>query len=452
MRQVVIGPLSSSWFDLLDRLFRDLRPLGHRLRSLPGGRFEIHVASCEDFEPETSDPKLRGHITQYDEAHHLVHAAFLPTQAAFIHEFEAANDDIFTQMPSFQPSAILPTLEIVDFTNPRHKAIIRYLCLYQSVMSRKRVGRQMGLFVWDEGQTGHRPLIGGAILASARWSQALRDHHLGWPRDFPKTSRYFSAAKRARRKKGLGRLMQLSVACALPPYNLLSGAWLVALAPFTHEGQNAFASCARKERDPDLVAVVTTTAKGPSGAPFRNHRIKQLVGAHAQGEGNIFDRAKPVDTIRPLRASFQSLLSNETLKRARTLYRRQNKGALRADIEKYAVRNMLRKFNLDEEVFLGNEIGVQIGMLSPSAKTYLRSGKSRPGAERLRLDWQNVTQIWLRKFLPDASSDQRDGHVGSRKRRAEAAVAYPAEKIRLSHRLSNLQDIQPLRVADLLSK
>jgi hypothetical protein len=163
---------------LLQSLFRDLAPLGHSVKAVSEGCFEITVAEIGDFPPDES-----GRIDFYDAAHEICHATFLPSRAEFIKTFETDHADVFARMETFQPSAILPTLEIVDFANPRHRAIVEYLCLYQTVTSRKRVGRQMGLLVWDTGQTGHTPLIGGAVLASPRWSQALRDRHLGWVPD-----------------------------------------------------------------------------------------------------------------------------------------------------------------------------------------------------------------------------------------------------------------------------
>lgn len=444
MRRVVTGQLSSSWSDLLQLLFRDLGPLGHSVVPTSDGCFEIKVAEIGDF-PADKD----GRTNFYDSAHEICHAAFLPSRAEFIRAFEAEHADIFVRMDAFQPSAILPILEIVDFANPRHEAIIEYLCLYQIVTSRKRVGRRMGLLVWDDGQTAHRPLIGAAILASPRWSQALRDHYLGWPPDYPKTSSHHDAKGRAIRMAGLGRMMQLSVACALPPYNLLSGAWLIALSPFTTYGQEAFAIAARVESDPDLAAVVTTTAKGASGAPFRNHRIKQLTKGHINSAGDVFVRAAPNADIPALRASFRDLVSSETIQRACDLFRVEFPSAPRDDMEAKALKHMLRQFKLKPDIFDGNEIGVHVGMLSPETRGHLSSGAPRPSNKRPRLNWDDVTAVWVRKFLPQSESDKSEDHKISRRRRADAARAYPEDQIRLSYRLSHLHDQTRLSVSDL---
>ena len=114
-------------------------------------------------------------------------------------------------------------------------------------------------------------------------------------------------------------MMQLSMAYALPPYSLLSGSRLIAMAPFTEVGQEAFARAARRDPDPDLAAVVTTTGKSPSGFPFRNQRIGQLsnrtITVHEQAHGKVFTRVKP-DIGSELYASFEDLVSGDTLRKA----------------------------------------------------------------------------------------------------------------------------------------
>jgi|SRR5579862_691529 len=438
MRRLVVGNLSSNWSKLLRLLFRDLAPLGHSAKRLSKGRFRITLAELSDFSPDKT-----GRINFYDAAHEICHTAHLSRHADFIRSFEADHADIFARMALFQPSAILPTIEIVDFTDPRHRAIVEYLCIYQTVTSRKRVGRQMALLVWDAGQTEHRPLIGGAVLASPRWSQALRDHYLKWEPGFPKNSQHHNPKARAIREAGLNRMMQLSVACALPPYSVLSGAWLVALAPFTDSAQEAFAYAARKKPDPDLAVVVTTTGKGRSGAPFRNHRLKQLCRGQSDSSGNVFVRSEPTEAIPMLRASFKILLSPETVKLARKLFRPPyRKGSLPANkLNDAAIKRMLRRFELKSDIFRGNEIGVHIGMLTEETKQHIAAGTVRPTNRRLRLDWNRATAVWLRKFLPQSDSESAE-HKEGRRRRYERARAFPEEQIKLSHSLDCPADVQ----------
>ncbi len=446
MRRLITGRLSSNWSKLLKSLFRDLAPLGHSAKRVSKGRYQITLAEIGDFAPDQT-----GRISFYDAAHEVCHVALLLSRADFIKSFETEHGDIFARMKMFQPSAIVPTLEIVDFANPRHRDIVQYLCLYQTVTSRKFVGRRMGLLAWDVGQTGHRPLIGGAVLASPRWSQALRDHYLGWVSDYPKSSLRHDPQARAIRDAGLRRMMQLSVACALPPYNMLSGAWLMALTPFTELGQQAFAYAARKDADPDLAVVVTTTGKGASGAPFRNHRLKQLCKDHSDTSGNVFVRAAPTENLPALRASFKDLVSPRTVKLARKLFRAPFPKRSRPvdDVNDAAIKHMLRRFELKPDIFDGNEIGVHVGMLSAETKQHLATGTPRPPNKRLRLDWNHVTTIWLRKFLPQLESDVSEEHKQSRRRREERARTFPEKQIRLSYQLSRPRDRARSRAEDL---
>jgi hypothetical protein len=452
MRRLPCSKLNSNWSDFLRLLFRDLAPLGHSVERLGRGRFSLVISEPAD---HPSDDNF------WDRAHSTRHLRSVREHAGRILAFEAHHSDIFARMELFQPSAIQPTLEIVNFADERHRDIVNYLSLYQSVISRKRVGRQMGLLLWDDGQTGHRPLIGAAVLASPRYSQRLRDGHLGWKPDFPRTSVHFDEQTRAVRLSGLGRMMQLSIACAVPPYNVLSGAWLVALAPFTALGQQAFAAAAHKEADPDLAAVVTTTGKGISGTPFRGHRVGQLsdrrIEAAPGASGDVFTRALPMPGCPPLRASFEDLVAKDTLRRAIKLFSAENKRSARAtsDIEHTAMSYALDRLGLDRRIFAGNEMGVHIGMLGRDTLGYLGSGTPRPPRKRPRLEWNTVVTVWARRFLPQSDSahdtatpETSASHKIGRRRRIEAARAYPADRIRLSDLLKR-PDKAALSVSDL---
>jgi hypothetical protein len=430
-------PLSSSWYDFILCLLRDLAPLGHRAEPSPGGTLSITTTV------PTSDEARQSF---WDPAHELRHRALIASRADEIAVFEAKHSDIFARMQLFQPSAVRPALEIVDFKNDRHRDIIDYLGLYQSVTSRKRVGRQMGLLLWDRGQTDHLPLIGAAVLASPRFSQRLRDQHIGWKPDYPRTSSHFDPRARAIREAGLARMMQLSVACALPPYNLLAGAWLAALAPFTEAGQQAFARAVRTpDADADLAAIITTTGKAPSGAPFRGHRVNQLtngrIEASPRASGNVFTRARSVDGVRPLRASFEALVSPETKRRARDLFAAKEpaRHPTARDLDRAALSYALRRLGFHRSLFEGNEIGVHIGMLGADTEAHLRDGTVRPHLRRPRLDWEQAVAVWTKKFLPQSDNFRETAtpttlaeHRAARQRRSRAARSYPQERIPLS--------------------
>ena len=448
-------PLSSSWHDFLVCLLRDLAPLGHRAEPSPDGTLSITT---------TMPASDKAGQSFCDPAHELRHHALIASRADDIAAFEAKHSDVFARMQLFQPSAVRPALEIVDFKNDRHRDIIDYLALYQSVTSRKRVGRQMGLLVWDRGQTDHFPLIGAAVLASPRFSQRLRDQHIGWKPDYPRTSRHFDPQARAIREAGLARMMQLSVACALPPYNLLSGAWLAALAPFTEIGQQAFARAVRTpDADPDLATIITTTGKAPSGAPFRGHRVNQLtngrVEASPRASGNVFARARPAAGVPPLRASFEALVSPEAKRRARDLFAAEEptRYATARDFDRAAISYALRRLGLHRSLFDGNEIGVPIGMLGADTEAHLRDGTVRPHSKRPRIVWEQAVAVWTKKFLPQSDSVRETAtpetiaeHRAARQRRSQAARSYPQERIPLSYLLAHPEDRAKLTVQDFV--
>jgi hypothetical protein len=414
--------LSASWSDFLATLAGDLAPLGFTVDRPDGERVTVAVT-----QPTTTV----GGATFWDNAHQHRHLNVIAQHAQRIRDFEAQYADIFAHMSVFQPSAIRPVLEIVDFSDHRHRAIVDYLGLCQSVMSRRRVGRQMGLLVWDDGQTAHRPLIGAAVLASARYSQRLRDGYLGWGTHYPKTSVRHDPHATQVRQDGLARMMQLSMAYALPPYSLLSGSRLIAMAPFTDVGQEAFARAAWRDADPDLAAVVTTTGKGPSGFPFRDQRIGQLsnkrITVDEEAHGKVFTRVKP-DIGSELYASFEDLVSGDTICRARELMGVEEPKSyeIAKDVERVAMSYCLKRLGLSRDIFRGNEMGVHIGLLGPRTRGHLAAGTPRPPDQRPRIDWETVVALWTQRFLPasDGVAEAAEGkdrakHLAGRRRRNE---------------------------------
>jgi hypothetical protein len=438
--------LSPSWSEFLTKLFRDLAPLGHALSVDADGMFSAEVC----------DPATTTDDHFWDEAHRLCHQKELEEHRDEILRFERDFDPFFVDMATFQPSAVRPVLEIVDFKRDEHKRIVEYLRLTQSVTSRKLVGKRMGLLIWDVGQTGGTRLFGGAILASARFSQQIRDERFGWPKDYPKTSRKHDPAARVRRVEGLNRIMQLSMACAIPPYNVLSGAWLAAIAPFTAEGLEAFRKSHKTPTpETDLVAVVTTTSKGPSGAPFRGHRVKQLAPsgttAVPDAEGDLYAQIRGEPETEIVRSSFDTALSRELRTLACELFKAEQPAkyaAARKHEESASLGFAFRRLGLQRSILEGNEIGIHLGALNGSTRPnwstldYIRTGITRPLNERALIDWEIAVGVWSRKFLPApelvgeiAQSKTKAAHREARQKRNERARTFPADQIRLSHLL-----------------
>lgn len=430
--------LSPAWSEFLTALFDDLEPLGHVLTAEDAGGFSALVVDAA----ATPD----SHWGRAHEAHHL---AVLEQHRDAILEFERDFDWCFVDMKTFQPSAVRPILRAVDFRNPLHLKILDYLRLSQSVMSGRLVGRRMAFLIFDEGQAGNPRLFGGAVLASARFSQRIRDRRLSWPPDYPRTSDKHDPAARARRVDGLGRIMQLSVACAVPPYNVLSGAWLAALAPFTRQGLDAFRS-AMKTPDPnaDLAMVVTTTGKGLTGAPFQGHRVCQLttgVKAAQDAKGDLYAQARRADDIKPLRASFESLVSDQTRALACALFqaeRPEHHASLKKPYRS-AMAFALRRLGLRRSLFDGNQIGVHLGVLGEATLSALELGRARPANARPLITWDQAVAVWSRKFLPapelvgdSADRLSMDAHRAAAQEKAARARRVPPGEIRLSSKLA----------------
>ncbi len=429
--------LSPSWSEFVKILFRDLEPLGHSLEEEPDGSFTAEILESE----ETKDDN------HWDRARRVCHQIVLARHRKDILSFENDFDRFFVDMATFQPSAVRPVLEVVDFKDPNHKRIVEYLRLMQSVTSRRLVGRRMGLLIWDVGQTGGARLFGGAILASARYTQPSRDHRFQWPPDYARSSPMHDPKSHLLRVNGLARIMQLSMVCAMPPYNVLSGAWLAAIAPFTPAGLEAFRA-SLKTPDPaaDLAAIVTTTGRALSGSPFRGHRVCQLAKsgtlAAPDAGGDLYSQIPREDKIAEIRTSFESLLSEEAWARARLLFREQlpDRCSKLKSPDQYALAFALRRLGLRRKIFLGNEIGVHVGMLGEKTLESLRTGHPRPQQARPLVDWETAVAVWSRRFLPApelvgeiADPSTKNAHRQARQSRNDRARTYPADRIRLSH-------------------
>jgi hypothetical protein len=114
--------LSPSWSEFVVALFRDLEPLGHTL-SQDNGIFTAEV--CEALTISDED--------HWDRAHRICHEMVLEQHRDEILSFEGDFDRLFVDMATFQPSAVRPVLEVVDFKRPEHKRTVDYLRLMQSV-------------------------------------------------------------------------------------------------------------------------------------------------------------------------------------------------------------------------------------------------------------------------------------------------------------------------------
>ena len=454
MLMLPLGPLSSDWFEFARSLIGDLAPLGHRLQRDEDG-ITLFIEEPSDHEDKFWEP-----------VHQLQHYRILLEHRDEILAFERDYEAFFVDPTTFQPTAVQPILQVVNFKNPDQMRVLEYLRLSQSVTAGRPVGRRMGLLIWDIGQAGGPKIFGGAMLASARFSQRIRDQRFGWPPDYPKTSSKHDSVARALRVTGLGRIMQLSMACAVPPYSVLSGARLVALAPFTAAGLESFRRSLKvPDVHADLAAIVTTTGKGISGSPFHGHRVGQLapgVVAAEGARGDLYAKVKVPPEINPLRASFESLVGDSTRARALTLFRAEKpeRYAQLRRPERSAMAYCLRRLGLRRWIYEGNEIGVHLGILGSATLPSLQSGKPRSSSNRPLIDWDQAVGVWSRRFLPapenvgeSADEDGKAAHRKARQARLERARELNADSYRLSSRLADTGcRAVPIAVGEAISR
>lgn len=449
MPRLRMEQLSTEWVELIHAFCRDLALLGLTIKNYDDGSFVLERALPQE---------AKELETFWRTAHAHKHALGLAPHREWVADFERRNSDCFADMHVFQSDVVSPELEIADFSNPTHMDLLNYLAHSQSVRSRKLVGKRVGLLIWDAGQSTRRPLIGGALLASPRFSQPLRDRYLGWPVDVQRNRVGHNPQQRAVRQAGLERMMQLAVAVALPPYSSLRGARLAALAPLTSEGFQAFLRASVKKDDADLAALVTTTGLSVTGTPFQRHRIAQLcdkgVKSAKDAAGDLYLRVRPLDGEARPYSSFKGLLSEETLQRAQGLYDAHHPG--KNGSEAMAVAYALRRLRLFKNVFDGNEMGVHLAMLGERTRDQLEAGTRRPDSDRVLLDWTRCVAVWKRGFLPTPEGEKeiakkktRVAHARARERRLEAAASVGANDILLSNRVS--EEAIPDRAVDNVS-
>jgi hypothetical protein len=151
-------------------------------------------------------------------------------------------------------------------------------------------------------------------------------------------------------------------------------------------------------------------------------------------------RVKPSETIPNIRASFTGLISARTWKLARELGPAVSSDEI-SDHD--LLEKLLRKLRLPLNMFDGNVMGIHVGMLGRDTLGHLAAGTPRPMDKRPRLSWDTVISVWTRKFLPDspgspasAHKETLEKHNRARREKHELARTFPADRIKLSDRLS----------------
>jgi len=438
-------PLSEAELSFAESLVSDLGPLGYSLTR------EGEVLTFQQRVPAS----IREYRTFYRAAHAKVHANLLRPNIEEIVAFE--NDigaDIFIDGTALDLGRIEPILRPVNLhapdTSPRDKAIVEYIRAYQTVTSRKAVGKENVYILEDRGQL-KSTVMGVLVLTSPRYYQARRDEVLGWLS--PSRIRSLSERQQARQKRvrlaGLDRMMHLSICCALPPYSQLGTARLLAVAPFTKIVREDFARrWARK--DSDLAIVTTTTSMGITGVPFQalrrgkfvDQENAELLGDNWNKAGKLYARlgdVHPWKASTPIKSSeifanFGKLISAETYAKASLLLSTDGSSSLSPN---KVLDRALNELGLSGRGLRGNPLGVFIGALDRQSIEAVASGK--PRTKRPVLNWDLAVQQFRSDYgeasdptkKPGVNKDERAAAI---KRRRERAVNVRREDILLSRR------------------
>jgi hypothetical protein len=442
-------PISGQELSFAESLLKDLAPLGFRIRAENG---YVHVN-------QTAPKSMHSYQGFYAEAHRRVHKRLVAENRSQIIEFESTfGDSVFVEGKQLDFASIDPRLRPVDLTRranptPRDAAIVDYVRAYQTIASRRSVGRENAYILEDCGQPT-RPVMGVLVLASPRYYQPHRDEVLGWLS--PTELRSLSIRRQQRFQKlrlaGLNRVMQVAVCCALPPYSRLGAASLLAIAPFTAIVRNDFQQRwydRGTNKDPDLVAVTTTTSMGLTGTPFQalytsmffDTQSSDTKGEKWNPNGTVYARIGkkhpwlPSITIRARdpRVEFQSLISDDTWSLALAVAGPQinpkRRDSLLACMSP-GLRHQMLKFALDRiglttRIFQGNRIGVFLGAIDRPSLDSLREGS--PRAVRPSLSWEKA----IRRFKSEYGNVESGPCLTEDRRRAVSKRAARAAAITL---------------------
>jgi hypothetical protein len=326
-------PLSDEENSFVASLISDLTDLGYKFL------IEDRIVSCSQKMP-TSVEQYREF---YYKAHGRLHLERLRENVERIVSFEKTfGDSVFLEGKALDVAAIQPKLRAVDLRRKaqpdlRDIEIVAYLRLYQTVGSRRSVGRENVFILEDSGNSN--AVMGVLVLASPRYYQQKRDEVLGWPT--PSMTKSLLPEERTqaedRRLYGLKRMMQVSIWCALPPYNHLGVARLLATAPLSDFVRNDYANRwgESDNYDSDLAIVTTSTSMGMTGTPFQNVRCASKMtkdnilirGSNWNSDGDVYARLgerHPWNRLVELKskntfANFRPLLSEATYERAATV-------------------------------------------------------------------------------------------------------------------------------------
>jgi hypothetical protein len=297
--------------------------------------------------------------------------------AEFLHRMGSHHGVLRMLMPTADdivPERIKPTLRFCE--SPDDMDLFEYCRLSQSVPSGRRIGRQVRILVFDEGQDRNPMVMGALGLASPTYALACRDSFLAWS----------GTEARRRKEVGLRRVMDLHLSVALYPYSaMLAGKLLAALAATETVARAVF----RKYADP-LLALTTSCSSGLHCPIYNRISLR---------EGGLYRR------IGATSGYTLSWMSPETLQLARRLDPSGIGGtphSILAFEQKplVVVRRALKKVGLPFESLLrlGVEKGVYFASVADGGAEHLRAGTDR--VDGGLLSTAEVVAYWRDKLLP----------------------------------------------------
>jgi hypothetical protein len=178
----------------------------------------------------------------------------LAKERAFVKEKWNNLKSYFASGRDIDPAAIAPNLELIE-AGTEQSDLFRLACLLWSVPVSAGYGRRMRFLVWDK---SNNKLIGLLALGDPVFNLRVRDEWIGW--------------NSQDRKERLVNVMDAYVLGAVPPYNMMLGAKLIASLAVTREVKDIFHhkySATRgiisgQKKRAELCLVTTTSALGRS--------------------------------------------------------------------------------------------------------------------------------------------------------------------------------------------
>ncbi len=160
----------------------------------------------------------------------------------------------FADGEQVKPDAVAPRLELIS-AETWQSDLFRLASLTWSIPVSQGYGRRMRFLVWDD---ANGKLIGLIALGDPVFNLRVRDEWIGW--------------NLKQREQRLVNVMDAYVLGAVPPYNMLLGAKLVASLIGTADVRDVFSArygktkgvISRKRKHAELCLVTTTSALGRS--------------------------------------------------------------------------------------------------------------------------------------------------------------------------------------------